>query len=147
MQTSWAKAKTDGPPPEPDAELRERIELRGKASLGRYLKAALRGGLVQGAEAELMEAAGIEDGIPLELWDTAPEAETRDITGAPGTVGVNLDKIRPHVFAPSVLPAPRDRNAKGHVRHLRLRDDFHGHDGGRRGEVGGQPRPRRPPSR
>ena len=91
--------------PEPDAELRERVELRGKASLGRYLKAALRGGLVQGAEAELMEAAGISDGIPLELWDTAPpEAETRDITGAPGTVGVNLDKIRPHVFAPSVLP-------------------------------------------
>ncbi|MCY4572910.1 MAG: phage major capsid protein [Gemmatimonadetes bacterium] len=87
----------------PDRETRERLELRSKASLGRYLKAALRGGLVQGAEAELMDAAGIEDGIPLELWDTTTPEE-RAVTDAPGTVGVNLDRIRPHVFAPSILP-------------------------------------------
>ena len=91
-----------------DAEQRERIELHSKASLGAYLKASLRGNLVQGAEAELQDAAGIDDGIPLELWDTArPETrsrETRDVTGAPGTVGVNLDSIRPAVFAPSILP-------------------------------------------
>ena len=90
-----------------DAETRERIELRSRASLGTYLRAALRGSLVQGAEAELLEAAGIADGIPLELWDTAqPEerTETRAITGAPGTVGVNLDTIRPAVFAPSIAP-------------------------------------------
>ena len=91
-----------------DAEMRERIELRGKASVGRFLAAAMKGRAVQGAEAELMDAAGIEDGIPVELWDVGqPEQrqrEERDVTGAPGTVGVNLDTIRPAVFAPSILP-------------------------------------------
>ena len=83
-----------------DAEQRERLELRGKASLGLYLVAALRGRAVTGAELELQEAAGV-DGIPLELWDSRV-AEHRDITPAPGTVGVNLDPIAPAVFAPSI---------------------------------------------
>ncbi|MDE2652550.1 MAG: phage major capsid protein [Gemmatimonadota bacterium] len=91
-----------------DAETRERIELRSRASVGRYLRAALRGRLPDGAEHELMEAAGIDDGIPLELWDTAAletgQAEAREVTGAPGTVGVNLDTIRPAIFAPSIVP-------------------------------------------
>ena len=86
----------------PDREMRERIELRSKASLGRYLLARARGQLPQGAEAELNAAAGAGDDIPLELWDVP--TETRAITGAPGTVGVNLDRIRPAVFAPSILP-------------------------------------------
>ena len=89
-----------------DAEARERIELRGKASLGRYLVAAMQGRMVDGPEAELRAAAEIDDGIPLELWDVPQPEETRvDVpTGAPGTVGINLDRIRPQVFAPSVLP-------------------------------------------
>ena len=62
---------------------------------------------MDGAEAELRDAAGIGDGIPLELWDV-PEsrAETRadGATAAPGTVGVNLDSIRPAVFAASIAP-------------------------------------------
>ena len=96
---------TAGGDTSPDAD---RLELRGRASLGRYLLAALRGQTPSGAEAELQQEAGV-DGIPLELWDTAPEsraAETRaDLpTGAPGTVGVNLDRIRPQVFAHAVLP-------------------------------------------
>ena len=91
---------------EPDAEKRERIELRSKASLGTYIKSAILGRHVQGAEAELQVAAGV-DGIPLELWDVpAPEhragAEHRAVTPAPGTVGINLDPIRPAVFAPSI---------------------------------------------
>ncbi|MDE0357677.1 MAG: phage major capsid protein [Gammaproteobacteria bacterium] len=90
-------------PAEPDAEMRERVELRGKASLTNYLLAAARGRLPDGAEAELAEAAGVE-GIPLELWDVPAEAEERAITPAPGTVGVNLDPIRPAVFAPSIAP-------------------------------------------
>ena len=92
---------------EPDAERRERLELRGKASLTGYLTAALAGRRVDGAERELQEAAQIGDGIPLELWDTAkPQAEHRvDVsTGAPGTVGTNLDRIRPEVFSQSILP-------------------------------------------
>ncbi len=92
---------------DPDAEARERLELRGRASLTAYLRAALSGRQVDGAEAELRGAAEIGDGIPLELWDTANgDRETRadTATGAPGTVGVNLDRIRPAVFAASIAP-------------------------------------------
>ena len=93
---------------EPDAELRERRELRGRASLTEYLLARLSGRMVSGAEAELMKAAEIRDGtIPLELWDTPEPIERRQndlVSGAPGTVGVNLDRIRPAVFAASIAP-------------------------------------------
>ena len=97
---------------EPDAEQRERIELRSKAMLTNYLLAAARGRMVDGAEAELQAASGISGhGIPLELWDVPTEQrgaegerETRAITPAPGTVGVNLDPIRPAVFANSIAP-------------------------------------------
>ena len=87
----------------PDAELRERIELRGKAQLTNFLLAAARGRIVDGAEAQLCAAAGVQ-GIPLELWDLPRPAEQRDITPAPGTVGINLDPIRPAVFANSIAP-------------------------------------------
>ena len=86
---------------EPDRELRERVELRGKASLTSYLKAALAGRRADGAEAELQAAAGIGDGIPLELWDTE-KRQTDAATGAPSTVGLNLDRLRPAVFAQSI---------------------------------------------
>ena len=76
-----------------------------------FILAALRGRAVTGAEAELQELAGV-DGIPLEIFDTQPVleararreagAEHRDISPAPGTVGINLDPIRPAVFAPSI---------------------------------------------
>ena len=88
---------------EPDAEQRERLELRAKASLTSYLRAALEGRQVDGAEGELRAAAGVT-GIPLELWDTAEALEQRAATEAPGTVGVNLDRIRPAVFANSIAP-------------------------------------------
>ena len=89
-----------------DAEQRERVELRSKASLTAYLRAALAGRRVDGAEAELQAAAGIGDGIPLELWDVLQPVEQRAdaATGAPGTVGVNLDRLRPAVFANSIAP-------------------------------------------
>lgn len=91
-----------------DAEERERIELRSKASVGRYLAAALKGRMVDGAEAELCAAAGVETGqIPMELWQYPTEEqriEDRAITPAPGTVGLNLDVLRPAVFAPSIAP-------------------------------------------
>ena len=88
---------------EPDAERRERIDLRRKASLTTYIRSALSGGVVEGAEAELRAAAGV-NGIPLELWDVPAETEQRAATEAPGTVGVNLDRIRPQVFANSIAP-------------------------------------------
>ena len=93
------------------AEQTERLELRSRARFGAYVEAAIRGRAVQGAEAELMEAAGV-DGIPLELWDTRESLEARAqrqngvehrvLTPAPGTVGINMDPIQPAVFAPSI---------------------------------------------
>ena len=91
---------------EPDTEMRERIELRGKAQLTNFLMAAARGRMVDGAEAELSAAAGVE-GIPLELWDVpilGEQREQRDVTPAPDRAGVNLDPIRPQVFANSIAP-------------------------------------------
>ena len=87
----------------PDAEQRERIELRSKASLTEFMLARMQGRAVAGAEAELQAAAGVT-GIPLELWDVPRSAEQRAATEAPGTVGVNLDAIRPAVFANSIAP-------------------------------------------
>ena len=93
-----------------DREARERIELRSRARVGNFLVAALRGSLVSGAEAEIQAAAGV-GGIPLELWEPDPRevreerTESRAITPAPSTgMGVNLDPIRPAVFAPSIAP-------------------------------------------
>ena len=92
----------------PDAERRERLELRSRASLTTYLTAALSGRQVSGPEAELQAASGIGGGVPLELWDVPadPVQETRAdaATGAPSTVGVNLDAIRPQVFSASIAP-------------------------------------------
>ena len=59
---------------------------------------------MDGAERELQAAAGIGDGIPLELWDVATETRADVSTDAPSTVGVNLDRIRPAVFANSIAP-------------------------------------------
>ena len=112
LETEERETET-GTETEPDAEQRERIELRSKAMLSNYLLNAARGRLADGAEAELQSAAGISGhGIPLELLDVAqPErrsaadgSETRAITPSPGTVGVNLDPIRPAVFANSIAP-------------------------------------------
>ena len=93
---------------DPDAEQRERIELRSKARLTEFLIARAQGRMVSGAEHELCAAAGVS-GIPIELWDTSePErrsgAEQRAVTPAPGTTGINLDPIRPAVFANSIAP-------------------------------------------
>ncbi len=97
-----AEQRTETLVGQPDAEMRERIELRGRASLTNYLLAAARGRLVDGPEHELAAAAGVQ-GIPIELWDTE-RREERAVSPAPSTVGVNLDPIRPAVFAAAVVP-------------------------------------------
>ena len=86
-----------------DAETRERLELRGRCSVSRYVEAALRGRLVNGAEAEYMQAEGV-DGIPLALFDEPESREVRAdaVTGTPATTGVNLQPIRPAIFAASI---------------------------------------------
>ena len=90
-----------------DAEQRERLELRAKASLTAYFAAAMSGRQVGGAEAEYAAAEGV-NAIPIALLDPdprqQPERRADAPTAAPGTVGVNLQPIRPAVFASSILP-------------------------------------------
>ena len=91
-----------------DAEERERIELRSRASLGKFLLASLTNKAVDGAEAELRAAAGITDGIPLELFDI-PQPEKREdradaASVAPSTVGINYRPALPSIFARALLP-------------------------------------------
>ena len=74
-----------------DGENRERMELRGRCRVGRYMSAALDGLPVQGAEAELSAAAGCPGSVPLELFEVRREAatENRAVTPAPATTGAN----------------------------------------------------------
>lgn len=94
-------AAATGDSPEPG----ERAELRAACSVGRFLLGA--GKRQSGPEAELQAELGLDaNQIPLEVWTRPPEtraAEERAITPAPSTVGVNLDVLRPFVFAPSVV--------------------------------------------
>ena len=87
-------------------EDKDRVELRNAASVGRFLVGA--GGRQSGAEAELQQELGLNaQQIPLEMWQRpetrAAEPEKRAVTAAPSTVGINLDTLRPMVFAPSVV--------------------------------------------
>lgn len=86
-----------------DAETRERLELRSRARLSNFVVAAMRGRQVDGTEAELSDACDARGDIPLELFDPDPrQVEERAVTSAPGTVGLNMAPIQPHVFAPSI---------------------------------------------
>ena len=90
-----------------DPETRERLELRGRAHLGAFLGAALRGVLPSGAEAEYGAACGAPAGeIPLDLFEVdRPAPETRAVTPAPATgTGVTVAPVQPFVFAPSIAP-------------------------------------------
>ena len=88
---------------EPDAELRERIELRSKASLVKFFQNREQGRLMGGPEAELQAAAKVQHGgIPLELWDVKVETRADVNTGVPTTAGVNLYPIQPKIFAHSI---------------------------------------------
>ena len=111
LEQRWQAAVQAEPPEETRVlgdmtpEQRERVELRSRASLGNYLMAAAQGRAPSGAEHELAAAAEVSSGgIPIELWDVREPEETRAITPAPSTVGVNLDTIRPAVFARSIAP-------------------------------------------
>ena len=97
----------------PDAEIRERIEIRSRSRLANYLSAAARGAMPSGAEAELSAACGITTGaIPFDLWEPSPEEirerEARAVTPAPATgTGVMVRPIQPYIFTPSIAGALR----------------------------------------
>ena len=77
--------------------------MRSRAHVGGYISSALAGRVPSGAEAELTAAADLEPGqIPFELWEPEQRQEERAVTGSPSSTGVNLDVLRPHVFAPSI---------------------------------------------
>ena len=85
-------------------EMRERMELRQRATLTGYLVAAASGRQVSGAEAELQQAAGVT-GIPIELFDVPRAEERADMaTTSPTTgTGVFVDPVRPMIYARSVI--------------------------------------------
>ena len=92
-----------------DAETRERLELRGRSTVGAFLAAALAARLPGGAEAEYGAACGAKPGhIPFDLWEQdrpRPDPETRAVTPAPTTgTGVTVAPVQPFVFAPSIAP-------------------------------------------
>ena len=92
--------------PSVDPEVRERIELRGRASFGRYLHAALTGAQVGGAEAEFQAACGVP-GVPLDLFEQDRPVEVRvdAASGIPATgAGATLAPIQPYVFSQSIAP-------------------------------------------
>ena len=95
-----------------DAETRERLELRNRATLGGFLRAALQGRLPGGVEAEYAAACKVTDGIPLDLFEQDRPTETREVehradavSPAPATgQGATLAPVQPFVFADSIAP-------------------------------------------
>ena len=95
-----------------DPEVRERLELRGRATFGGFLAAALQGRLPAGAEHEFGAALGAQAGhVPMDLWEgDRPAVETRQREGraatpAPATgTGITVAPVQPFVFAPSIAP-------------------------------------------
>ena len=95
-----------------DPEVRERLELRGRARLGNFLLAAMRGRVLDGVEAEYSAAAfgstlrgGYVD-VPLDLFEADRPREVRADapSTAPSTVGVMHQPVQPFLFAPSIAP-------------------------------------------
>ena len=91
--------------PTVDPEVRERLELRGRASFGRYLAAMLTGQQIGGAESEYQAACKVP-GIPIDLFEQdRPEVRVDTASGIPATgAGATLAPIQPFVFAESIAP-------------------------------------------
>ena len=82
---------------------RQRLELRSAAKLTNYMLSHAQGKMNSGAELELQQEAQV-NGIPAELFDVATR-QTRADTLAPTTgTGVNVDPVRPMIYARAVLP-------------------------------------------
>ena len=91
---------------EPDREVRERLELRGRSRLGAFLLARINHRVLQGPEAEYAAAHKAGDGeIPIDLWESGRPREVRATTPAPSSgTGVAVAPVQPFVFAPSIAP-------------------------------------------
>ena len=98
-----------GAPVVEDAETRERIELRGKATIGGFLLARMQGRMPAGELAEYASACGVSDGIPIDIFEKdrpAPiehRADAATVAPATGT-GATLAPIQPFIFSKSIAP-------------------------------------------
>ena len=103
-----AKVETGAPVVE-DAESRERLELRGKATIGGFILARMQGRMPAGELAEYASACGVSDGIPIDIFEKdrpAPiehRADAATVAPATGT-GATLAPIQPFVFSKSIAP-------------------------------------------
>ena len=125
-----------------DAEQRERIELRSRASLGSYLLAAAQNRMVAGAEHELAAAAGV-NGYSAGAVGRAIHGTAGSAGRAPGRHARAWHRGRQPgtrsctaVFANSIAPRLGCRDAQGGVWHLRKRHHHHVSD--RRGQGQGR---------
>ena len=102
--TAAAKAEAEAAGEQPDAEKRARLELRGRVEVSNYFLAFRRGADVTGAELELRQELGLQAGqVPLEALEPKLEHRADVATTAPTTgLGVNVDLIRPAIFARSI---------------------------------------------
>ena len=111
-----------------DAEARERIELRAKVSIGRYLALGMKGARLDGAEEEFRVAVGAsERTIPVDAFEVErrgePERRADAATAAPGTVGINMTGVVPAAFSGSIaarigIAMPRAESGKYSVPRL-----------------------------
>ena len=86
------------------AEMRERLELRGKSRLSNYIRAAINGRSVDGPESELSAAHGCPGAVPFAMFETVDEGvEHRDVTPGPSTADTTVPRtIVPALFAGSL---------------------------------------------
>ena len=87
----------------PDAEDRERVRLRDRCSLGGYILARLQGRLPAAEHAEYMSACGVENGIPIDLFESDRPVETHADAPTPAPAAgsgaaLNIGGILPHIF-------------------------------------------------
>ena len=90
---------TTGGTPAGDPEERERMEVRDRARLARFVDAAISGRAVDGAESEVAAAYGCPGAVPLAMFETRErQPEERAVTPAPATAATNLGAIVPAMF-------------------------------------------------
>ncbi len=89
----------------PDREERDRLELRSKSRFHRFVRAAVLGREVDGAEAEYADSLGCPGLVPLDLFETRSR-EQRAVTPGPadGDVNKTTARIVPALFDRSVAP-------------------------------------------
>ena len=85
--------------PTGDPEERERMEIRDRARLARFMDAAISGRAVDGAESEVAAAYGCPGAVPLAMFETRErQPEERAVTPAPATAATSLGAIVPAMF-------------------------------------------------